>query len=188
MKQLFNVTLAVLIFTAGLTGQAVMAQQTSKVYTVDEIIEKAPLLIGQTVTVKGVAQHVCSRSGKKLFLQTADGKRTFRFNAGSKVDKFNPDVLDKTVVATGVVAEQRVSLEDLQKQETAQVKAEEKNKAAQASHCDADAKANGETAAATPLQRTRGLIEKLRKQIAAGQAAYLSYYSIKETNEYSIAQ
>lgn len=188
MKQLVKVSVATLIFVAGMVGQNAIAQHAPKVYTVEEIIENAPRLTGQTVTVRGVAQHVCQRSGKKLFLQTTDGKRTFRLNAGSKVDKFNPDVLDKMVVATGVVAEQRVSMDELLKQEAAQIKAAEKANAAQASHCDAEAKAEGETGSATPLQRTRNLIEKLRTQIAAGEASYLSYYSIKETNEYNVVQ
>ena len=118
MKRQLNVLL--LVFAAAnlfLVNNTSAQDSHPTIYTVDDIIEKASVLVGQTVTVKGKVQHICQQTGRKLFLETADGKNTFRFNAGVEIDKFNENVLDSTVVATGIVAEQRLSLEDISKQE-----------------------------------------------------------------------
>ena len=187
MKRQLNVLLVVLVATTFFQLNKVQAQNAaSKVYSVDEIIENAPALVGQTVAVKGTALHICEQTGRKLFLETADGKKTFRFNAGSKIDKFNEDALGNEVIATGVVAERRLTLEDLNKQEAAAIAAEKAKKAA--GHCTSDAKANGENTAATPLQRVQALKDKLNKQITAGKNSYLSFYTINDTNEYSIVK
>ena len=166
----------------------------SKVYTVEEIIEKAPSLVGQTVQVKGLVQHICDKTGRKLFLATADGSKTFRFNAGDKIDVFNENALDSTVLAIGVIVEQKITLEDLNKQEAAVVAAEKVAKAKQtkvkevADHCTSEAKANGENVAVTPLQRIQALKDKLAAQIKAGKNNYLSFYNASNCNEYHIVK
>ena len=143
-------------------------------------------MVGKTVTVKGTVQHICEKTGRKLFLETADGKKTFRLNAGTKIDKFNENALDTVVIASGVVAEQKVTLEDLNKQEAAVVAAEKAKKVAE--HCTSEAKANGENTAATPVQRVQALKDKLNKQVEAGKNNYLSFYTIDNVDEYSIVK
>jgi len=191
MKQKLNVLL--IVFAAAnlflLNSTQAQNTQTSKVYTVDEIIESAPTLVGKTVTVKGTVQHICEKTGRKLFLETADGKKTFRLNAGTKIDKFNENALDTVVIASGVVAEQKVTLEDLNKQEAAVAAVAAAEKAQKvAEHCTSEAKANGENTAATPVQRVQALKDKLKKQVEAGKNNYLSFYTIDNVDEYSIVK
>jgi len=186
ISALLLVAITVILFNEQLSAQTA----SEKVYTVEQIIENAPELVGQTVMVKGEAQHICSHTGRKLFLASTDGKKTIRCNAGSKIDKFSEDVLDTIVVAKGVVTEQRIYIEDLEKQEAALLKAEEKTKkeAPVAEHCDADTKAKGGNTALTPLQNVRKQKDKILQQVKDGKKNYLSNYTINETNEYSIAK
>jgi hypothetical protein len=190
MKRQLNVLLIIFAAANLFLLNNIQAQDAkSQVYSVEEIIEKAPTLVGQTVSVKGNVQHICERSGRKLFLETTDGKRTFRFNAGKKIDKFDENAIERTVIATGIVAEQRVTIEDLNNQEAAAIAAEKAQKAKKtAEHCTSEAKANGENTSATPLQRVQALKAKLNKQIEAGKKNYLSFYTIDDTNEYSIVK
>ena len=191
MKRQFNLLLFVFVATALFSLSNVNAQVAKpQVYTVADIIEKAPVLVGQTVQVKGLVHHVCAQTGRKLFLVTADGKKIFRINAGDKLDKFDDNAVDSTVVATGVVAEQKVTMEDLNKQEAAAIAAEkvQKDKKTTADHCTAEAKANGENTSATPVQRVQTLKDKLNKQIEAGKNNYLSFYTVDNSNEYSIVK
>jgi hypothetical protein len=160
--------------------------QTAKVYSVEEMTEKAPSLVGQTVQIKGLAQHVCSHSGRKLFLATADGKKTFRVNAGTAFQRFDENIIDTTVVATGIVTENKTFMETLNKQEAALIAAEKAKK--EPDHCTSEAKANGENTSATPVQRITALKEKLQQQIKDGKNNYLSSYTIDNCTEYHISK
>lgn len=191
MKKQLMALLIIFAATNSLSiGNAANQADNSKVYTVDEIIEKAPTLVGQTVKVKGTVQHICEKSGRKLFLSNADGSKTFRFNAGDKIEVFDENALDSTVIATGVVVEQKVTLEDLNKQEVAAIANEKaiKAKKVAADHCTSEAKANGENVAATPLQRIQVQKDKIAKQVAEGKNNYLSFYSANNCNEYKIVK
>lgn len=163
---------------------------TDKVYSVEEIIEKAPTLVGQTVQVKGLVSHICEKSGRKLFLAVADNSKTFRFNAGDKIEVFDENAVDSIVIATGVITETRVTLDDLAKQEKAVIAAAEKaaKEKKKADHCTSEAKANGENTAATPLQRIQTQKDQINKQIAEGKNNYLSYYAANNCNEYKIVK
>ncbi|MBP1637926.1 MAG: hypothetical protein H6Q18_715 [Bacteroidetes bacterium] len=154
----------------------------SNLYTVEQIIEKAPTLVGQTVQIQGRVAHVCKTSGRKLFLETTDEKKTFRINAGKNIKKFNPDLIDSVVIVTGVVAETRLTLENLKKQELQAIEAEKVKKAAE--HCSSEAKAEGQDIHATPLQRIQVQIAKINKQVSEGKNNYLSFYAVNGCNTY----
>ena len=191
MKRKLNLLLVIFAAANLFTFTTVQAQTANpQVYSVEQIIEKAPTLVGQTVQVKGLVQHICDKSGRKLFLSTKDGSKTFRFNAGKLIDVFDENALDSTVIAVGVVVEQRVTLEDLNKQEAAAIAAEKaiKAKKAKADHCTSEAKANGENVAITPLQRIQIQKDKINKQVAEGKNNYLSFYSANNCNEYHIVK
>ena len=156
------------------------------VYTVEEILVKAPTLVGQTVQIKGMAHHVCAVTGRKLFLADTEGEKIFRVNAGKEIAKFDKTIVDSTVIATGVVTENRTYLADLKKQLVAVKEAAKAKKKLE--HCDSEAKAEGLTLAATPTQRINEQISNLKKQIKAGGKEYISNYTINDCNIYAIAK
>ncbi len=182
MKKQFNFRTALVAVVLSVSS-FMIANGANPVYTVDQLVAQTPDLVGQTVTVKGTCEHVCTSSGKKIFLSTENGK-LFRFNAGDKVDKFNRAALGKDVTITGVVTENRTYMADLEKLEARLIEAEKK-KAAAAEHCSTDAKANDENTESTPLQRVRAQKDKLSKQIAAGGKDYLASYTVNGCNDYS---
>jgi cytochrome c-type biogenesis protein CcmE len=191
MKQQLNSILIVFALVNLFTFSSVQAQSAdSHVYSVDEIIQKAPALVGQTVKVKGLVSHICEKSGRKLFLAVADNSKTFRFNAGDKIEVFDENAVDSTVIATGVITETRVTLEDLAKQEKAAIAVAEKaaKEKKKADHCTSEAKANGENTAATPLQRIQTQKNQISKQVAEGKNNYLSFYAANNCNEYKIVK
>jgi cytochrome c-type biogenesis protein CcmE len=193
MKLQLNSILIVFALVNLFTISNVQAQTAnSHVYSVEEIIQKAPTLVGQTVQVKGLVSHICEKSGRKLFLAVADNSKTFRFNAGDKIEVFDENAVDSTVIATGVITETRITLEDLAKQEKAAIAAAEKiakaTKKVAADHCTSEAKANGENTAATPLQRIQTQKDQISKQVAEGKNNYLSFYAANNCNEYKIVK
>jgi hypothetical protein len=187
MKKKMNILLfAVAALTLIPFGKTTAQTTKTSVYTVDEMNEKASTLVGQTVQIKGIAQHVCATSGRKLFMSTPDGKKTFRVNAGTQFKRFDENILDSTVIATGVVTENKTTMEMLDKQEAAAIAAEKAKK--EPEHCTSEAKANGENTSATPVQRIAALKEKLQKQISEGKNNYLSSYTINNCTEYHICK
>lgn len=158
------------------------AQDATKVYSVEEIIAEMPNLVGQTISVKGVAEHVCAESGRKIFLQTTDKKRTVQVSAAPWFGKFNPKAVGEEVIATGVVFEFKTTLDKLEKQLEAVKKVEAENK--EGDHCNSEAKAAGENIKLKASERVQANIDKLKKQIADGGKDYLSSYSIFKCESY----
>lgn len=186
MKKQVSILLIAILATSYSAVVNAASPATDKIYTVEEITENAPGLVGKTVQVQGKATHVCANTGRKIFLASTDGKKTFRINAGTQIDKFDKAAIGKIVTITGVVFEQRVTLEDLDKQEAKIVEAEKTDKKPE--HCASEAKADGQDVSSTAVQRVQAQRIKLKKQIEAGGKAYLSYYSISNANVYSFAQ
>ncbi len=174
--------LLLVLFAATLLPFSANAQA---VYSVDELAVKAPTLVGQTIQIKGRASHVCAVSGRKLFLANAEGAKLIRVNAGTEIAKFDRKVVDSTVIATGVVTENRTYLADLKTQLIAVKEAAKAKKNSE--HCDTEAKAEGMTLAATPTQRINEQIANLKKQIKAGGKDYFANYTVNDCNIYGIA-
>lgn len=182
MNKKFNIKIAILALIVSAVP-TLTAFASEPVYTVDQIMANPAELIDKTVTVKGVCEHVCTSSGKKIFLRNSAGK-LFRFNAGDKVDRFNREALRKTVTITGVMTEKRTYLADLEKLEARLIEIEKK-KTPTEEHCTTEAKANGENVNNTALERVRTQKEKLSKQIAEGGKDYLASYTINGCNDYT---
>ncbi|MCX6308925.1 MAG: hypothetical protein NTY32_08920 [Bacteroidia bacterium] len=156
------------------------------VYSVEEMAVKAPTLVGQTVQIKGLASHVCAVTGRKLFLTDSDGEKLLRVNAGNDIAKFDKAIVDSTVIATGVVTENRTYLTDLKNQLVAVKEATKAQKKLE--HCDSEAKAEGMKLAATPTQRINEQIANLKKQIKSGGVDYLANYTINDCNIYAVTK
>jgi tRNA(Ile2) C34 agmatinyltransferase TiaS len=180
MKTQVTIFLATILV---LTGFNVYSQQGDKIYSVDELIQQSASLTGKTVTVKGKASHVCAQTGRKIFLETADGKQTFRFAAGKSIEKFNEDAVGKDVTITGTVTETKVYMDELDKQEAKALEAEKV--ASKENHCSSEAKSEGQDVKLSPVQRIQAQKEKLKKQIDKGGNLYLSFFYVAECNVYS---
>jgi len=189
MKTNSKLLVLTLAFFSVMTFTNLQAQsENSKVYSVEEFTKGVSGLVGQNVQVKGKVLHICAHTGRKLFLTTADGSQTVRFNAGKEIDVFDENLVDSMVVATGIVAEQRITIDDLKSQEAKLIEADKAKVKAESDHCTTEAKANGENVKATPLQRVQTQIETIKKQVSEGKNNYLSFYSVDDCNKYKVAK
>jgi hypothetical protein len=77
--------------------------------TVVEWLDVAEKNIGKEVLVKGVVTHVCRHSGKRCFILDNDGETSIRLEAGGQINGFNQELSGSTIVARGVLKENRLT-------------------------------------------------------------------------------
>ena len=76
----------------------------TNVVSVEEFATKAANLVDQTVIVEGVAKHICSNSGRKLFLSTPGKEQLVTVFTGENMKPFDRETTGKTYKVTGKVA------------------------------------------------------------------------------------
>ena len=76
----------------------------TNVVSVEEFATKAADLVDQTVIVEGVAKHICSNSGRKLFLSTPGKEQLVTVFTGENMKPFDRETTGKTYKVTGKVA------------------------------------------------------------------------------------
>jgi len=74
-----------------------------------DLLENPEKFLGQVVTLTGTVQHVCERSGKRMFLSGPDDpEKTFKVTAGRDIGEFSIDLNGSDVSATGEIVVQKV--------------------------------------------------------------------------------
>ena len=76
----------------------------TNVVSVEEFATKAGDLVDQTIIVEGVAKHICSNSGRKLFLSTPGKEQLVTVFTGEGMEPFDRTTTGKTYKVTGKVA------------------------------------------------------------------------------------
>ena len=72
--------------------------------SINDFATKAKDLVGQEVTIKGVAQHICSHSGRKLFLSPTEGGETLvTVFTNPDMKPFDKETIGKTYTVKGIV-------------------------------------------------------------------------------------
>lgn len=127
MKQVFILAAAILLITAcnktqsdqagNADANATQVESTSKVYTLDELLNNAGELLGETVTVRGSVTHTCKHSGKRCFIVGEDPNLTMRVEAKGEIGGFNRELVGSELAITGIVQERRLSKEYIDQQE-----------------------------------------------------------------------
>ena len=74
------------------------------VVSVEEFATKAGDLVDQTIIVEGVVKHICSNSGRKLFLSTPGKEQLVTVFTGEGMEPFDRTTTGKTYKVTGKVA------------------------------------------------------------------------------------
>ncbi len=77
----------------------------STVFTVDSLLTSAEQLANKTITVEGECSHLCTHSGKKLFLEGNSEDAMIR----AESDKpFRQECINKKVLVTGKLIEEKI--------------------------------------------------------------------------------
>lgn len=162
------------------------AAEVVTTYDVDNLLEKAEDLVGQTITVEGVCTHICQHGGKKLFLMGSDDTKTIRVEANEEIGSFKEEVTNSIVTVEGKLVEDRIDEAYLAKWQESLKQQEEKH-GEDGKGCSTEQKARNEKQANSVEER----IENFRKRIAERNEKegknYLSFYHIEAT-KYVIAE
>ena len=85
--------------------------------TVGSFESKAAELVGEIVTIRGTADHICKHDGKKLFLIDTEEEGRVKITSGEGIPSFNSDYEGYDFVVTGYVDEMIVDEEYLREWE-----------------------------------------------------------------------
>lgn len=153
------------------------------VLTVDSLLQTAETLVDKTVTVEGLCTHVCTHSGKKLFLEGSDDTKSIR----AESDKvFRQECINKKVSVTGKLVEERIDEAYLTNWEN-ELKADTtKHGKEEGAGCATEKKAQGEKIETnTTDQRIADYRTRIAEEKAKTGKDYLSFYHI-QTDSYRI--
>lgn len=111
IKKLFSLlVITVFISSCGNTGKkeasskAVEASGTNKVEFAS-LIENPGDFVGKTISVEGKVVHVCTQSGKKLFITGENPDISLYVQAGEAMPKFPMELLGSEIVVEGVLTQ-----------------------------------------------------------------------------------
>lgn len=187
MKRFFLIAIIAVLFAACGSKQTVL--------TVEEFTTQAPELLDQTVTVKGVAKHICQNSGRKVFLaSTADSEQTVTVFTGENMNPFDKTTVGKTYTMTGVVKVLTVIDEEYLNNWESQVRTQIAGGTGNDHHCSMEngvseegTTAENTTTEAVPDSLTLNnpqlkQIEEMRNKIAAQDGKPITMYKIECTS------
>lgn len=125
MKKLVLFGIIALLFSACTNSEKSPAETTEVTIKSDEPVmitvgsfeTKAADLVGEMVTIKGTADHICKHDGKKLFLIDIEEEGRVKVTSGEDVPAFNTDYEGYDFVVTGYVDEMIVDDEYLREWE-----------------------------------------------------------------------
>lgn len=185
MAMLATVALAMVACTSNGSSENDNAEQAN-VLQVDDVLEQAESLVGDTITLEGVCTHTCKHGARKIFLMGSDDTKTIRIEAGD-FGAFKPECVNHIVTVKGIVAEDRIDEAYLQAWE-AQVALQggEEHGESKTAGCDTEKKARQETANTTE-GRIKAFRDKIAAQMAEGGKDYIAFYHI-EAIDYSIEE
>ena len=155
--------------------------------TVDNILTTPDEYVGQTVTVKGKATHVCAKSGMKLFLEGSREVHTIRVESNSTLGKFDKACVDNEVVVKGILVEEKITEADLKKMEEEIVENRSVTHGEDGEACETEQKAEGVAAGSSEMDRVNQFRERLAERKASEGKDYLSFYHIA-ANSYSVVE
>lgn len=155
--------------------------------TVDNILTTPDEYVGQTVTVKGKATHVCAKSGMKLFLEGSREVHTIRVESNSTLGKFDKACVDNEVVVKGILVEEKITEADLKKMEEEIVENRSVTHGEDGEACETEQKAEGVATGSSEMDRVNQFRERLAERKASEGKDYLSFYHIA-ANSYSVVE
>jgi len=98
--------------------KAVKTEQAVKIVRVDktvaQVLENAADNVDKAIVVTGKVKHVCQHSGRRCFLVGAEGT-SLKIEAFGDLKEFNKDIMGKTIKVKGILKEQRISKEEIEK-------------------------------------------------------------------------
>jgi len=111
IRKLFSLlALAVLISSCGNTGKKEVSSKSEEASGTNKVefaalIENPGDYVGKTISVEGKVVHVCTQSGKKLFLTGENPDISLYVQAGEEMPKFPMELLGSEIVVEGTLTQ-----------------------------------------------------------------------------------
>ena len=141
------------------------------------LLTEADAYINKEISVEAICTHICKHGGRKVFLMGSDDTKTIRVEGG-KMGKFDQQCVNSILNVKGILKEERIGEEYLQKWETRlAAKIKDKHGEGEAG-CDTEKKARGETAK-TEEERIADFRTKIEERFNKTGKNYLSFYFIE---------
>ena len=173
-KVLFLMSIAAIFAACG--GSNNKVDNAASELNVDQLMEKAETHIGKVVTVNGIIDHVCAHGGGKMFMVCEAGTNKLKVEPAGDLQAFNSEMEGSKYSVTGTLEELRITPEYLDNWEK-----ETANDTAAAAEKGHDETSHGENADMGEHKPATDKIEMYRKEIAASEKGYISFYTLKAT-------
>lgn len=105
--------------------------------SIAKVMEMAEGNIGEEVYFKGIVQHVCSHSGRRVILIDESGKLSIRVEAKGEIKGFNRELAGSRIAVKGTIQEKRLSAEFIDQWEQ-KTKAKEADIEQGGKHCSSE--------------------------------------------------
>jgi hypothetical protein len=157
--------------------------------TINEFKERAEEFAGDTVLVKGLVNHACRHSGKRMFIVDPETSEGLRVDAGKIVAGFDNSLEGSMVLVTGVVMERRIDeayLNEWESEVHEECAAEQAYAESEMEDAEAEAETDEETEEDDPAEDL-DRIAKLRQQVLESEKGYISFFHL-ECISYDVIQ
>lgn len=146
-------------------------------YSVDSLLTNIDNMVGDTVCLQGVVNHLCSHGATKAFLVGENGELLRCQATEAMGGAFPLDSKGKTICVRGIVCEQRTDSAAVAEMEARYAAADEAAKDHES--CDTEKKAEGQEACETFESRMEDYRARIAQRYAEEGKAYLSSYYIE---------
>lgn len=186
MKNLFVLTvIAALIVCSCKNGNTSKTDDSQNLtLTVDSFLLSPEAWAGKEVVITGTVSHICKHSGKKLFLFSADPKKTVKVNAGGDYATFDIKYEGTDVEITGTVVEdEKIDANYLNEWE-AEIKAQIGDKDQKTCNAESSAiadQAKTDSAVVEKVDDPYAKVNEFRNKLEKSGKSYIAIYAINIT-------
>jgi len=131
------VVIAALLASCGNTGKKEVSENSTKV-EFSALVENPDNYVGKNIVVEGKVVHVCTESGKKLFIVGENPDVRLYIAAGENMPKFPLDLLGSEVTVEGTITKAGGAPEMAEGEKHAQMMAESVAKPMAADTCETE--------------------------------------------------
>jgi hypothetical protein len=146
---------------------------------ISEFKIKAGELVGKTVVVTGIVDHVCKHGGKKLFLVDESSDASVKITTGENMASFTQNLIGETVEVTGVVEEMIVDEDYINDMEMKIDKGTKKSGEGIHLHNHENKNEEGKEKNGDDQMEK---VNKLREMLSESKKDHLSFYSVKASS------
>ncbi|MDE6097344.1 MAG: hypothetical protein K2L80_08595 [Muribaculaceae bacterium] len=186
--------LSAALASCGGNGGSMSVDVADTLLSVDNLYADPLAFVGDTIQVEGICTQLSRHGGANAFMQGESGEYTLRMEATAAIDgAFSPDCAGQTMLARGILCEDRVGKAEIDSLERVYMLRQEREAAlgadaaeeshghsgADKSRCSADAGSYGFDTVVTPQERLAKMRAEIDRRLKTEDKDYISYFYLK---------